>query len=522
MMDKKNDSKMKNWMRARKFSACLLAACTTITIAPLANSIPVKAEEAQSTGVTVVKDATTGKWHAVDENGNVVKNVKFAKNQYGTWVINENGEVVFSAYGLLRDTYGDISSDTSKIYYVERGKVCTDKTGFAGHQKGSINNNSKKEHETSKGKLDGAAVADDTEDGYYYVENGIVTGKSFDNSVIKDTTDGKWRNVQPNGKVGGNGLAKNENGVWVIKDGVVQFNADGFYSYINNPSDKSVYYVNNGKIQTNYTGWAMYDYTGDGKLNRHNDDINYVVNGIVSNPAKTSVEKAPDGKWYYADANSAAGNGTNWSFDGIAENDNGKWYCNMGEVSFGTTGVKVFDNTDDWYYFVNGKLQEGKTDIVEKDSSWYYVGKDGKVDFTKDTVAKNKNGWWVVRKGYVSFIYNGIASNENGDWYCENSKVRFDVTGVVKSEAKETAGWYYVKNGCVQKGKVTVAKNQNGWWYIGKDGKVDFTYTGLATNQYGTWYIENGKVDFTYNDKFTDAEGYDYEIENGKVVSSVK
>ena len=50
-----------------------------------------------------------------------VKNVKFAKNQYGTWVINENGEVVFSAYGLLKDTYGDISSDKSKIYYVERG-----------------------------------------------------------------------------------------------------------------------------------------------------------------------------------------------------------------------------------------------------------------------------------------------------------------------------------------------------------------------------------------------------------------
>lgn len=521
-MNKKMSKTMGGWINAKKLSACLLAACTTVTVAPLATSISVNAEEAQSESVTVVKDATTGKWHAVDKNGNVVKNVKFAKNQYGTWVINENGEVVFSANGLLKDTYGDISSDKSKIYYVESGKVCTDKTGFVGHQQGSIGNASKREHETSKGKLDGATVIDDTESGYYYVENGIVTGKTFENSVIKDTRDGKWLNVQANGKVGGNGLAKNENGVWVIKDGIVQFNADGFYSYINNPYDKSIYYVKNGKIQTEYTGWAMYDYTGDGKLNRHNDDINYVVDGKVSNPAKTSVEKAPDGNWYYADANSPDGNGTNWNYIGIAENQNGKWYCWRGEVSFGTTGIKCIDNTEDWYYFVNGKLQEGKTDIAQKDSSWYYVGEDGKVDFTKDTVAQNKYGWWVVRDGYVSFIYNGIASNENGDWYCENSKVRFDVTGVVKSEAKETEGWYYVKNGRVQKGEVTVQKNNNGWWYIGKDGKVDFTYYGLASNEYGTWVIEKGKVNFAYNDKYTDEEGYDYEVVNGKVVSSVK
>ena len=119
----------------------------------------------------------------------------------------------------------------------------------------------------------------------------------------------------------------------------------------------------------------------------------------------------------------------------------------------------------------------------------------------------NKYGWWVVRGGYVNFVYNGIASNENGDWYCENSKVRFDVTGVVKSEAKETEGWYYVKNGRVQKGEVTVQKNNNGWWYIGKDGKVDFTYYGLASNEYGTWVIEKGKVNFAYNDKYTDDEG---------------
>ena len=43
-----------------------------------------------------------------------------------------------------------------------------------------------------------------------------------------------------------------------------------------------------------------------------------------------------------------------------------------------------------------------------------------------------------------------------------------------------------------------LAQNQNGWWYL-KDGKVDFDYTGLAKNNNGIWYVRNGKVDFDYS-----------------------
>ena len=57
-------------------------------------------------------------------------------------------------------------------------------------------------------------------------------------------------------------------------------------------------------------------------------------------------------------------------------------------------------------------------------------------------------------------------------------------------------GWWYVVKSQVTK-KTTVAQNAYGWWYV-KDGKVDFTYTGLAKNDYGTWYIKDGKVDFSF------------------------
>ena len=60
-------------------------------------------------------------------------------------------------------------------------------------------------------------------------------------------------------------------------------------------------------------------------------------------------------------------------------------------------------------------------------------------------------------------------------------------------------GWYYVKKGQLQTGKVTVEQNSTGWWYIAKDGKVDFSFTGIASNAYGSWYLEKGKVNFNKN-----------------------
>ena len=37
----------------------------------------------------------------------------------------------------------------------------------------------------------------------------------------------------------------------------------------------------------------------------------------------------------------------------------------------------------------------------------------------------------------------------------------------------------------------------SGRWYYYTDNKVDTTYTGLAKNDYGWWYVKNGKLDLT-------------------------
>ena len=71
-----------------------------------------------------------------------------------------------------------------------------------------------------------------------------------------------------------------------------------------------------------------------------------------------------------------------------------------------------------------------------------------------------------------------------------------------------------------------VLKDESGTWYYVKDGKVDLTYTGFASNSEGEWYIKDGKVDFSYNgeteESATNADGSastdKVVVENGKVV----
>ena len=55
------------------------------------------------------------------------------------------------------------------------------------------------------------------------------------------------------------------------------------------------------------------------------------------------------------------------------------------------------------------------------------------------------------------------------------------VIGRVADQAAADGNWYYYENGQIVN-KTTVAPNENGWWFV-RDGKVDFTYTGIAQNE---------------------------------------
>ena len=407
---------------------------------------------------------------------------------------------------------------------------------------------------------------------------GILNQLGLNNVSVNKAQDGNWY-LYRNGNIdyGYTGLGANVNGWWYIRNGKVDFGANTLvkfknsYWYVKNGKYDSTYtgvirnqngdwFVRNGEVDFSYTGVAeihsKYNYNGnlleyDGWYNFKNGQLIYandvaknnygwwyVQNGKV-NFNVNSVVKNNLGWWYVRDGK------VDFGFTGIARNVNGDWYIQNGKVCFEKTGlIKVaninqkidyatgetieFDGT---YYVENGKVIHNATTVAKDENGWWYI-KDGVIQNKANTIVKNMNGWWYVKDGKVDFSFNGIARNENGDWYVKGGKVQLEETGLVKtdykiqnypdtySEAIEFEGWYHVKNGKVQYVQ-DIVKNSLGWWYVGTDGKVDFSYCGIASNNYGTWYIENGKVNFDYN---SDEYQYDdkvYKIENGKATEIV-
>ena len=43
-----------------------------------------------------------------------------------------------------------------------------------------------------------------------------------------------------------------------------------------------------------------------------------------------------------------------------------------------------------------------------------------------------------------------------------------------------------------------MALNEYGWWYF-NDGILDLKYTGVGENEYGLWYYRKGIIRYDYN-----------------------
>ena len=92
-------------------------------------------------------------------------------------------------------------------------------------------------------------------------------------------------------------------------------------------------------------------------------------------------------------------------------------------------------------------------------------------------------------------IPDGLNKGTDGLWgYYKDGKLDTTFTGL----AANAYGTWYIVNGRINTKFTGLYKYNNKWQYINK-GKLDTTYTGVATNDYGTWYMENGSI----NTKFT-------------------
>lgn len=63
-----------------------------------------------------------------------------------------------------------------------------------------------------------------------------------------------------------------------------------------------------------------------------------------------------------------------------------------------------------------------------------------------------------------------------------------------------------------------VKQTDNGQWALVKGDMVNTDFTGIAENQYGLWYVENGYVNFDFSGTLSD-DDTTFVVEKGKVVS---
>lgn len=204
-----------------------------------------------------------------------------------------------------------------------------------------------------------------------YVYDGNKTDPTLPSLVVHKPSTGQWGYVN-NGRVQVvNGLYSNWHGFWLIKNGWVDFNANGIIHATDRASDD----------------W--YSFSGGKRVFTDNQTIMNNSNGW----------------WYLQDGE------VNFNYTGFARNFNGVWYVKNGQVDF---------NLED--------VIKDEAGVVDGTVSWYHV-KDGQVDLNETDIAKNANGWWKITNGKVDFNYTGVAKNDNGYWLLQNGKVNFSANG---------------------------------------------------------------------------------------------
>ncbi len=97
----------------------------------------------------------------------------------------------------------------------------------------------------------------------------------------------------------------------------------------------------------------------------------------------------------------------------------------------------------------------------------------------------------TTKMGQTKFADLVVLKQKDGSWWACNKKTKekTDYTGVAPTV-------------------------ENGWWYC-RNGKVDKTFTGVAENPYGLWYCKKGQADLDFDGYFVRNSMQIYRITGG-------
>lgn len=104
--------------------------------------------------------------------------------------------------------------------------------------------------------------------------------------------------------------------------------------------------------------------------------------------------------------------------------------------------------------------------------------------------------WWLAENGLVRRDYTGFAESGGETWYVDGGLVDFGKNGLVDAPADSGASQWYVLGGRAMTDFSGLTRSLRDCPAIMlQNGEPDYSFTGLAQNDDGWWYVFRGRVD---------------------------
>ena len=96
--------------------------------------------------------------------------------------------------------------------------------------------------------------------------------------------------------------------------------------------------------------------------------------------------------------------------------------------------------------------------------------------------------------------FTGMKLDGNNVWrYYVDDEIDYTYTGMAENEY----GWWYFNNGNLDVTYTGMAHNESGWYYF-VNGRLDTSYTGIASDGSNSWYYVNGTIATGYTGMLLD------------------
>ena len=186
---------------------------------------------------------------------------------------------------------------------------------------------------------------------------------------------------------------------------------------------------------------------GKGDVPVWKDGSVYIKEKEVKNYTGLAVaESEKDKPWVYIE------NGKrDESYTGFAEYDGELFYVEDGTMQTDKNGVQIDPNSSErnlkFYFCAGGQVQKKHEGLAEYDGEWFYI-KSGLVQIDMNAFVEYDGGLFAVAAGRIVGEYSGLMQDpENttdGDWYFfAKGQAQTQYTGL----AEYDGAWFYVING---------------------------------------------------------------------------